>query len=133
MYHARAMSARRCPHGLDARFCALCSGQRAGLPARPRAALGHVTLDEILRFLNAEHTRATYGAVGQAIGMVPRAVGAALGHRRPEASWVVNAANGLPTDYAPGEVDPALFTHPHVITTGRELLLRMAAWKRGGE
>jgi len=126
------MSAERCVHGLDARFCSLCNGQHSA-PARPRAALGNARLDEILRFLNANHIRATYGAVGEVVGVVPRALGVALGHRRPEASWVVNAANGVPTDYAPGEIHPALFSDPHVITTGHELLLRMAAWKRGGE
>ena len=106
------MSAERCVHGLDARFCSLCLGQHSA-PARPRAALGNARLDEILRFLNANQIRATYGAVGEVVGVIPRALGVALGHRCPEASWVVNAANGVPT--------------------GHELLLRMAAWKRGGE
>ncbi|MGE5243276.1 MAG: hypothetical protein ACM3SQ_03505 [Betaproteobacteria bacterium] len=119
------MNAQRCPHGLDFRFCSLCNAHRS--------ARGSATLDDVLQFLNAEQVRATYGAVGEVIGVAPRAVGIALGDRRPEASWVVNAANGLPTDYAPVEIHPALFSDPHVITSGRELLLKMAAWKQGSE
>ena len=46
---------------------------------------------EILEFLNRHRVRATYGAVADLLGVLPRGVGAMLGEKRPEASWVVNA------------------------------------------
>ncbi len=48
-----------------------------------------------------------------------------LGSRRPEASWIVSAENGLPTDYDQTEWHPALLSRGEIITSGRTLLLRM--------
>lgn len=90
-------------------------------------------VETILAFLNRERVRATYGAVGEAIGGLPgRAVGSMLGDRRPEASWVVNADTGLPTGYAPNELAPGLTDDPTIIQTGLNLLGRMVglSWSR---
>jgi hypothetical protein len=113
---------------MDERFCAICNKPR-GPAASPRAAATAVTLDEILAFLNDRQIRATYGAVGEVVGVIPRALGALLGTRRPEASWIVNAADGLPTGYAQDECHPALFSQPDVIATGRELVMRLTVWR----
>jgi len=86
-------------------------------------------LDEVLRFLNSEQIRATYGAVAGVVGGIPQSIGARLGHRRPEASWVVNANTKLPTGYAPAEMHPALRRTQDVIESGSELRQRMARWK----
>ena len=112
-----------CIHGIDARFCAACnrSAKSSG-----GGTIGRATLDEVLTFLNAEQIRATYGAVAEAVGVVPRALGGQLGPRRPEASWVVSAENELPTDYDQSEWHPALLSRGEVIKSGRELMLRLA-------
>jgi hypothetical protein len=81
-----------CVHGIDDRFCAVCNRTR---DPQPRNALGDVSLDEILQFLNHDKVRATYGAVAEVLGVIPRSMGARLGTRRPEASWIVSASNGL--------------------------------------
>jgi hypothetical protein len=111
-----------CLHGIDARFCATCNR-----PAAPKSqsAVGRVGLEEILTFLNDEQVRATYGAVAEALGVNPRSVGAVLGPHRPEASWIVSAQNGLPTDYDQAEWHPALVSRGEIITSGRALVLRM--------
>ena len=77
-------------------------------------------IQTILERLNAVPVRATYGAVGEVLGVRPQGVPRLLGARRPEASWVVNGTTGEPTGYAPEEVDPRL-PGTHVIRTGDEL------------
>ena len=77
-------------------------------------------IQTILEGLNAAGVRATYGAVGEVLGVRPQVVPRLLGERRPEASWVVNGTTGEPTGYAPEEVDPRL-PGTHVIRTGDEL------------
>lgn len=120
-----------CVHGIDSRFCSVCN---RGLGAsRGRVSSGDVTLDEILRFLNDQQIRATYGAVAEVLGVAPRGLGTLLGSRRPEASWVVNASNGLPTDYTQDESHPSLLASADVISTGRALILRLAAWRGARE
>jgi len=119
-----------CVHGLDARFCSVCNRISK---AQPRSALASVSLEEILRFLSHERIRATYGAVAEALGVIPRALGARLGERRPEASWIVNAASGLPADYTQDEWHPELLTRADIITSGSALALRMAKWRRSPE
>ena len=52
-------------------------------------------------------------------------MGAMLGARRPEASWVVNADTGLPTDYEQSDWHPDLLASSDVIRTGRELTLQL--------
>ena len=117
------MTAERCVHGLDRRFCALCNKRE--LPGGKDAA----TLDEILAFLNDEQVRATYGAVAEVLGVIPRSMGARLGTKRPEASWIVSAADGLPTDYSQAETHQDLFRRNEIIGSGSRLALRVSAWR----
>ena len=77
-------------------------------------------IQTILECLNAAGVRATYGAVGEVLGVRPQVVPRLLGERRPAASWVVNGTTGEPTGYASEEVDPRL-PGTHVIRTGNEL------------
>jgi hypothetical protein len=98
-----ATAGQRCIHGLDSRFCAVCN--RTSKASRPRAAIGSVTLPEILLFLNQEQVRATYSAVGEVLSVPPGAVVGQLGDRVGED----NEAN--------------------VISSGIELVMRMTEWK----
>ena len=111
-----------CVHGIDARFCAVCNRMAKSAGG---GAIGRTTLDDVLTFLNEEQIRATYGAVGEVIGVSPKALGTSLGPRRPEASWVVSAENGLPADYDQTDWHPALLSRGEIIASGRELLLRL--------
>ena len=120
--------AERCIHGIDARFCAVCNRTKRTAPAS--GAIGRVALDDVIAFLNAERVRATYGAVAETVGVPARSLGALLGDRRRDASWIVNASTGLPTDYAPEDAHPDLLSSGEVIASGRELLLRLAAHKK---
>jgi hypothetical protein len=115
-----------CVHGIDTRFCAVCNRTR---DSKPRSALGDVSLDEILQLLNHDKVRATYGAVAEVLGVIPRSMGARLGTRRPEASWIVSAANGLPTDYSEDEWHPALLSQHDIISSGGVLALRLSKRK----
>ena len=112
---------------MDSRFCAICN--RSTGPRASRGSVGTASLSEILEFLNEEQIRATYGAVADVIGVVPRSMGALLGPHTPEASWIVNAATGLPTDYSQNETHPALLRSSDIITSGIALTLRSTAWK----
>jgi hypothetical protein len=56
-------------------------------------------------------------------------MGARLGPRRQEASWVVSAESGLPTGYAPSECHPELLSNETVISDGADLLDRLNAWR----
>ena len=116
----------RCVHGIDSRFCANCNRSAAG---RSSAAVGDVTLAEIVEFLNHEQVRATYSAVGGVLGVIPRSVGAALGPHSVEASWIVSAGNGLPTDYSAEDMHPALTGKDDIISSPLALTMRLAAWK----
>lgn len=110
-----------CLHGIDARFCAACNRS-----TRPKAnSASRVGLEEILAFLNHEQVRATYGAVAEVLGVSPRSMSAVPGPHRPEASWIVSAENGLPTDYDQTDWHPALLSRGEIITSGQALLLRM--------
>ncbi len=80
-----------------------------------------MTLDQILDCLNREQIRATYGAVGEVIGIPAIGVGAALGRRTQRASWVVNARTGKPTGYNCQQEHPDLRRKLRIITTGDEL------------
>ena len=116
-----------CIHGLDARFCATCNRSDK---SKPHGAVGTTSLEEILKFLNDEQVRTTYGAVADVLGVSPRSMAALLGPRRPEASWIVSAENGLPTGYDQTEWDPALLSRGEIIASARTLLLRMTV-RRG--
>ena len=120
------MSATRCVHGIDSRFCAVCNRTRGA--GRTRGAIGSTTLPDILDFLNAVQIRATYGAVGELLGIMPRAMGAQLGPHTAERSWIVSAGTGLPTDYSPDDMHPALLRTDLMYRSGTELIMRMIAW-----
>ena len=79
-----------------------------------------MTIETILDYLNAVPVRATFGAVGEVLGVRPQAVSRLLGARRPEASWIVNGSTGEPTGYTPDQVDPRL-PGTDVIRSGDEL------------
>lgn len=96
---------------------------------RRRSAALEFTLEEIVQYLDAEQIRATYGAVAGIVGGIAQGIGARLGHRRPEASWVVNASSGLPTGYGPSETHAALQRRTEVITDPDELRRRIVRWK----
>ena len=86
-----------------------------------------LTLAEVVQYLNSAQIRATYGAVGEAIGVIARGVGARLGRRRPEASWVVAVRNEQPTGYQTHELHPALTRTSEIIRTGPDLVRRVKA------
>lgn len=113
---------------MDGRFCAVCNRTSHSGHRSPARAVD-TSVAEILRFLNDARTRATYGAVASVLGVPPRSIGSLLGVRRPEASWIVNGENGLPTDYEQVDMHPDLFTSPTLIRTGHELTLRLALWR----
>jgi len=121
------MTTTRCIHGIDSRFCAVCN--RTSKASPPRGAVGSATLAEILEFLNAEQIRATYGAVGGLLGVIPRAMGAQLGPHTVERSWIVSAETGFPTDYSRDEMHPSLLRRDEIIGSGIELVMRLSAWK----
>src|SRR5688500_8700869 len=117
----------KCIHGLDARFCATCNRPDK---SKSRSAVGSISLEGILAFLNEEQVRATHGAVAEVLGITTRSMAILLGPRRLEASGVVSAENGLPADYDQTEWHPALLSRGEIITSGRTLLLRMTV-RRG--
>ena len=80
-----------------------------------------MTIDRILDCLNRERIRATYGAVGEVIGIPAIGVGAALGKRSQRASWVVNAGTGKPAGYGPDQIHADLRLTSRIIRTGDEL------------
>jgi hypothetical protein len=94
---------RKCLHGIDSRFCAVCN--KISAFGTPRGAIAAVTLADIERFLEREDARATRRAVGDALGIGAAALRAARSSR------IVDA----------GDDD--------VIASGTALLMRMTAWK----
>lgn len=119
----------RCKHGMDPRFCSLCSGSARTAGASRTAASPHIDVNDILAFLNDRKIRATYGAVAALVGVNAQSLGAQLQDRRTEASWIVNASSGLPTGYGVDQMHPALLDNPEIIRTATELQLRFALWK----
>jgi len=78
------------------------------------------TLDTILNLLNQYRRRATYGAVGEVLGVPARSV--IRGRpRNPRHSWVVNKKTGLPTGYAPAQRHRNLLQNGHVLDNGPAL------------
>ncbi len=88
-------------------------------------------LEEVLRFLNEQRLRATYGAVAEVLGVPARTMGRRLGAHRHEASWVVSAGSGRPTGYADHELHPDLRSSPEPIRDGDELARRVCSHRRG--
>lgn len=99
--------------------------RRTSGPAAPVIAL-----PDVLRFLNDQRLRATYGAVAQVLQIPAVAIGGHLGDRRPEASWVVSSDTGLPTGYSESECHPDLFANSEIVRTANDLLLRLAVWRK---
>ena len=83
----------------------------------------------ILAALNAQKVRATYGAVGELMGINPRLVSQHLGTRRPEASWVVSKTTGMPTGYLDANCHEDLQSNRQVISTAQELANLIEHWK----
>lgn len=80
-------------------------------------------IDEILDCLDRKQRRATYGAVGEVLGIPARSVNERLlGERSYRASWIVNAKTGQPTGYAPHEKHPEL-PASRIIRSGKQLRL----------
>ena len=100
-----------------------------GLAAGTEPSGQPVTVETVLAYLNREQVRATYAAVAAVVGICPPAMGRALGDRRPEASWVVNAVLGMPTGYKPHQIHPELLRTPKIIRSPQELSERM----KGGD
>ena len=84
-----------------------------------------MTLDDVLDRLDRHRIRATYAAVGQAIGTTAAGVGTILKHRpRTQwTSWVVRIADGEPYGYGdkPEHLHPRLFSSPKIFRTGEEI------------
>ncbi|MDA9049971.1 hypothetical protein OAD22_03925 [Pseudomonadales bacterium] len=78
-------------------------------------------VDKILVYLNKVTTRCTYGAVAKVLGINARSVSQLLGEHRPEASWVVSATSGDPTDYLDSEKHPELYRTTRIITSAEVL------------
>ena len=91
----------------------------------------NASMGQILDYLNRARIRCTYGAVAELLGVLPRSVGRLLSPRRPEASWVVNAATEEPTGYAEHEKHTDLYRTSAVIKTGEDLRRRMQRENRG--
>jgi hypothetical protein len=127
-YVRTTLASPQCVHGLDARFCSLCNKSKPTKRVASRHTL-EATLVEILHFLNDQQVRATYGAVADVLNVIPRSMGARLGSHSEEASWVVSAWSGLPTDYSEEEMHPALRRSREIITAGYDLKKRLSAWK----
>lgn len=86
-------------------------------------------VQQILKALNQHHIRATYGAVGEVLGLPAIGVGRHLGNPRPEASWIVSAATGKPSGYSEADCHPKLFSRPEVLRTGAQLQALMSKGK----
>ncbi|PML55061.1 hypothetical protein [Vibrio lentus] len=80
----------------------------------------------ILDYLNELEVRATYGAVAEVLGVLPRSVGQQfLGEKRPYASWVVREDTGLPTDYLEEQLHPKILSKKSIIKSGAVLRRNM--------
>ena len=96
-----------------------------------------MTLDErlgrLLNCLTAVRTRATYGAVGQALGVHHRTVAHLLRKRGPshQCSWVVLKRTREPGyPYADAEKHPDLYRTSRVLWTGVEIETACPKWER---
>ncbi len=88
-------------------------------------------VEQILCCLEAEKIRATYGAVGEMIGVIPRGVPDYLGDRRPKASWVVSKKTKLPTGYLEHQMHPDLCSREDIIDNGDDLQKLVSGYHRG--
>ena len=77
--------------------------------------------EDILQYLETYRTRATYGAVGELLGIPAIGVASRLGDIRPRASWVVSAKTGLPSGYPAEQCHSELLSNNRIIRKGHEL------------
>ena len=89
-------------------------------------------LNEILDFLNHRKMRATYGAVANYLGVLPRSMGHLLGEPSQRASWVVSATEELPTNYPAELIHPDLHRISLVIATAEALDRGLQQWRMFG-
>ena len=80
-----------------------------------------MNITTILAALNDRKVRATYGAVGELMGIHPKLVSQHLGTSRPEASWVVSKSTGMPTGYLDANCHKDLQSNLQIISTAEEL------------
>ena len=85
-----------------------------------------IDIEMILSCLDKTKTRCTYGAVGSVLGVDAKSVGALLGKKRPEASWVVSKAKHEPSGYSEEQKAPDLYANPEVIDGENELRALLA-------
>jgi hypothetical protein len=79
------------------------------------------SVEDVLRVLNREKVRSTYGAVAAMCELPnPRSVSRYLGARRPWASWVVSKAQQRPTGYTKAETHADL-EGSRLVSTEQEL------------
>jgi len=76
---------------------------------------------EIIATLGRYRQRATYGALADLVGGLPRSVMSGL-PKTPDNSWVVAMGTGLPTGYGEHEMHADLRSRSKILSTGDELL-----------
>ncbi len=89
-----------------------------------------IDIELILSCLNKTKIRCTYSAVGSVLGVDAKSVGALLGEKRPEASWVVSKAKHEPSGYSEEQKHPDLFTNPEVVDSEDEMRALLAKCKQ---
>lgn len=95
--------------------------------------MARYSIEQILDALNANKVRATYSAVASLRGTHPRLLASQdLGNKRPEASWVVSKATGMPTDYLAANCHPDLQCKAHIIDDPAELIQLVEKFLSGG-
>ncbi len=79
------------------------------------------TLDLIIKYLNDNKIRATYGAVAEVLDTKAHFVSNRLGDRTAEVSWVVNDKTEMPTGYLPEQCHKDLLSRKAIIRKGSVL------------
>ena len=87
------------------------------------------SLTEILDCLNETKMRATYGAVGDYIGIVARGVSQNLGEPCHRESWIVDKQTHLPSNYPPECIHPELKRVSIIIDTRDKLDRGLQRWR----
>ena len=79
------------------------------------------SIETVADLLHEHKQRATYGAVAGLLGVPSRSLMQNYTKGR-RFSWIVNQKTGLPTDYAPSQIDPDLKLRPKILATEAELV-----------
>lgn len=79
------------------------------------------SLETVIGLLDQHHRRATYGAVGGLLGVLPRSVMRGL-PKVQRYSWVVGVESGRPSEYGEEQIHPDLEEYPEILTTMDQLL-----------